>query len=88
MNYRKILGIDIGGSGIKGAIVNTKTGELKTDRYRIPTPIPATPAGIADVIREIADHFNWEGPIGAGYPGVVLHGVTKTAANIDHGWIG
>lgn len=87
MNYKKILGIDIGGSGIKGAIVNTKTGELKTDRFRIPTPVPATPASVAEVIREIADHFKWDGPIGAGYPGVVLNGVTKTAANIDHSWI-
>jgi polyphosphate glucokinase len=87
MDYKKILGIDIGGSGIKGAIVNTKTGELKTERYRIPTPSPATPASVAAVIKEIALHFKWDGPIGAGYPGVVLNGVTKTAANIDPSWI-
>lgn len=88
MNYRKILGIDIGGSGIKGAVVNTRTGELKTERFRISTPTPATPAAVAGVVKEIADHFSWDGPIGAGYPGVVLNGVTKTAANIDHSWIG
>lgn len=88
MIYRKILGIDIGGSGVKGAIVNTKTGELKTDRYRIPTPIPSTPENVAEVIKEIAAHFKWDGPIGAGYPGVVLNGVVKTAANVDRGWIG
>jgi polyphosphate glucokinase len=87
MTYRKILGIDIGGSGVKGAIVNTRTGELKTERFRIPTPVPATPAAVAEVIREIARHFKWDGPIGAGYPGVVLNGVTKTAANIDRSWI-
>ncbi|HEX3009516.1 MAG TPA: ROK family protein [Bacteroidales bacterium] len=88
MIYRKILGIDIGGSGVKGAIVNTRTGELKTDRYRVPTPVPATPANVADVIKEIAAHFKWNGPIGAGYPGVVLNGVVKTAANVDRSWIG
>lgn len=87
MKYKKILGIDIGGSGIKGAIVNTKTGELKTERFRVPTPIPATPSAIAGEIKKIAEHFKWDGPIGAGYPGVVLNGITKTAANIDHSWI-
>lgn len=87
MNFKKILGIDIGGSGIKGAVVNAKTGELLTERFRVPTPIPSTPSAVADEIKHIASHFSWKGAIGIGYPGVVQDGVTKTAANIDKGWI-
>jgi polyphosphate glucokinase len=87
MKYKKILGIDIGGSGIKGAIVDTKKGTLKTKRYRIVTPNPATPEAVGVVIKKIVDHFDWKGAIGAGYPGVVQNGVARTAANIDHAWI-
>ncbi len=87
MKYKYILGIDIGGSGIKGAIVNTKKGTLKTKRYRIQTPDPATPGEVGQVIKKIVDHFDWKGPIGAGYPGVVQNGVARTAANIDPSWI-
>lgn len=88
MKTKKVLGIDIGGSGVKGAIVNTKTGKLKTKRYRIPTPQPATPEAIAGVIKKIATHFKWEGLIGVGYPGVVQKGIVRTAANVDDSWIG
>lgn len=88
MKYNKVLGIDIGGSGIKGAPVNTDDGLMLESRYRIPTPTPATPQNVAPVIAEIAKHFKWEGPIGCGYPGVVQNGVAKTAANIDDAWIG
>ncbi len=87
MKYKHILGIDIGGSGIKGAVVNTKKGTLKTKRYRIPTPEPATPEAVGMVIKKIVKHFKWNGPIGAGYPGVVQNGVARTAANIDPSWI-
>ncbi len=87
MKLKKILGIDIGGSGVKGAIVNTKKGKLITKRYRIPTPQPATPEAVAQVIKEIADHFKWNGPIGAGFPGVIQQGVARTAANLDNTWI-
>lgn len=87
MKLRKILGIDIGGSGVKGAIVDTKKGELLTDRYRIPTPQPATPEAVAKVITKITRHFRWTGPVGAGYPGVIQQGVARTAANIDVSWI-
>ena len=87
MKLKKILGIDIGGSGVKGAIVNTKKGELITERYRIPTPQPATPEAVAKVISKIARHFNWEGPIGVGFPGVIQQGVARTAANVDDSWI-
>lgn len=87
MKLKKILGIDIGGSGVKGAIVDTRKGKLLTKRFRIPTPQPATPDAVAGVIKEIADHFEWEGPIGVGFPGVIQQGVARTAANVDDTWI-
>ncbi len=87
MKLKKILGIDIGGSGVKGAIVHTKKGKLKTKRYRIPTPQPATPEAVADVIKEIVDHFEWKGPVGVGFPGVIQQGFARTAANLDNSWI-
>lgn len=87
MNYKKYLGIDIGGSGIKGAIVNAKNGELITDRFRVPTPNPSDPSSVAKEIKKIAENFKWKGPIGVGFPGVVLNGVTKTAANIAKDWL-
>lgn len=82
------LGIDIGGSGIKGALVNTETGELVTDRLRIPTPQPATPEAVIGVIQQIISHFDYKGPVGIGVPGIVIDGVVLSAANIDDGWIG
>jgi polyphosphate glucokinase len=87
MKLKKILGIDIGGSGVKGAIVDTTKGKLLTKRYRIPTPQPATPEAVAEVIKQITDHFEWKGPIGVGFPGVIQHGVARTAANVDKTWI-
>jgi polyphosphate glucokinase len=87
MKLKKILGIDIGGSGVKGAIVNTKKGQLVSERHRIPTPQPATPEAVAAVIKEIARHFKWKGPIGVGFPGVIQQGVARTAANVDKSWI-
>ncbi len=87
MNYTNVLGIDVGGSGVKGAIVNTKKGEMLTDRFRIPTPKIASPESISTVINEIVKHYNWSGPIGAGFPGVVQNGVIRTAANVDNSWI-
>lgn len=83
-----ILGIDVGGSGIKGAPVSLKKGRLAEDRIRIPTPQPATPDAVADVIAEIARSYSWTGPIGCCLPSRVRKGVTETAANIDDAWIG
>ena len=83
-----VLGIDFGGSGIKGALVDEGTGEMTTERFRLPTPEGARPGDVADVIRQIAEHFEWKGRIGVGMPAVVLHGVVYTAANIDPSWIG
>ncbi|MBX3011946.1 MAG: ROK family protein [Caldilineaceae bacterium] len=83
-----ILGIDIGGSGIKGAIVDVSSGEILTDRHRIDTPAPSTPAAVGQVVAELAQHFEYQGPIGCTFPAVVQHGVILTAANVDQSWIG
>jgi polyphosphate glucokinase len=82
------LGIDIGGTGIKGALVNTSTGELVTERYRLLTPRPATPHAVIATTAEVVRHFSWHGPIGCGFPAVVKDGVTHTAANISDEWLG
>ena len=87
MHSKQILGIDIGGSGIKGAPVDTKTGKLLGERHRIPTPEPSSPEKVAKAIKELVKHFKWKGPIGCGFPAVVQNGVVKTAANIDKAWI-
>jgi polyphosphate glucokinase len=87
MKLKKILGIDIGGSGIKGAIVDTKSGILITERYRIPTPQPSTPEAVAEVLKKITKHFDWKDPIGVGFPGVIQQGFARTAANVDDSWI-
>jgi len=84
----KVLGIDIGGSGIKGAPVDTGTGILLKSRFRLPTPSPAKPEPVAKSVEKIADHFNWKGSLGIGFPGVVRKGTTLTAANIHEDWIG
>jgi polyphosphate glucokinase len=88
MKYRHILGIDFGGSGIKGAPVDTKSGKLTDERFRIPTPSPSAPEKVAEVIAKLVKHFKWKGPIGLAFPAVVLNGVVKTASNIDNSWIG
>jgi len=83
-----LLGIDIGGTGIKGAPVDVEAGKLTAERFRIDTPHPATPDAVAKTVGEIAAHFAWKGPIGATMPGVVKDGTLLTAANIDKQWIG
>src|SRR4051812_872503 len=82
------FGIDIGGSGVKGAPVDLATGELLDERYRIPTPQPATPKAVAGAVAEVCGHFNWTGPLGCTVPAVVTQGVARSAANIDKSWIG
>lgn len=82
-----ILGIDIGGSGIKGAPVDVKKGALAGDRFRIPTPQPAVPEAVAEVVGEIANHFGYTGPTGITFPGVVKDGIVHSAANVDKTWI-
>lgn len=83
-----LLGIDIGGTGIKGAPVDIETGQLLAERLRLPTPQPSLPNAVADVVGEIAKHFNYSGPTGVTFPAVVKQGVIYTAANVDHSWIG
>lgn len=84
----QILGIDIGASGIKGAPVDVTTGQLLAERFRLPTPQPATPHAMIDVMQAIIRYFSWSGAIGCGFPAVVKHGVIHTAANVDLSWIG
>jgi polyphosphate glucokinase len=83
-----VLGIDIGGSGIKGAPVSIDIGSLLAPRYRIPTPDPAKPRAVARAVAEVVQHFDWHGPVGCGFPAVIRGGVALTAANIPQRWIG
>ena len=85
------FGIDIGGSGIKGAPVDLVAGEFTTDRLRIPTPQPSTPQAVADVVSDIVEEFGAAAgdlPVGVTFPAVIQHGVARTAANVDQSWIG
>ncbi len=82
------FGIDIGGTGIKGAPVDVATGKLLAERKKIDTPHPATPEAVTDVVRDLVSSFGWSGPIGATFPGVVTDGTVRTAANVDKAWIG
>jgi len=84
----QVFGVDIGGSGVKGAPVDLETGALTAERLRIPTPQPSTPSAVASVIAEIVSAHRWDGPVGVTIPGVVRNGVVETAANIDSGWVG
>lgn len=81
------LGIDIGGSGIKGAPVNVATGELLTERLRVKMPEPSTPENCARVVRDIVQQFDYSGPVGITFPAVVKRGMTLTAANVDKSWV-
>ncbi len=84
----KVLGIDIGGSAIKAALIDTLTGEIVGDRLRIVTPSPATPETFTRVISGIRRQLNWQGPIGCGFPAAIRQGQVMTAANINASWIG
>lgn len=84
----EILGIDVGGSGIKGALVNIETGEMLTKRHRIPTPKNRTPEAMAEVMSKIVTHFNYSGPVGCGFPTVIKHGICKSPGNLHKSWVG
>lgn len=84
----EFLGIDIGGSGIKGAPVDIETGTLVTDRYRLATPHPSRPDAVAVTVTKVVKQFDWRGPIGCTFPSVVKAGVVCTAANVHNSWIG
>ncbi|MGW6565447.1 polyphosphate--glucose phosphotransferase [Streptomyces sp. NPDC054975] len=83
-----VFGVDIGGSGIKGAPVDLERGELTETRHKVLTPQPATPDGVAGCVVEVVENFGWSGPVGVTFPGVVTGSTIRTAANVDKGWIG
>jgi polyphosphate glucokinase len=87
-SQRRGFGIDVGGSGVKGGIVDLDTGALIGERIKLPTPQPATPQAVADTVAAVTKEFGWTGPLGVTYPGVVTNGVVQTAANVDKAWIG
>ncbi|WP_377274128.1 polyphosphate--glucose phosphotransferase [Peterkaempfera sp. SMS 1(5)a] len=82
------FGVDIGGSGIKGAPVDLVRGDLAQERYKVLTPHPAVPAAVVNAVCEVVEHFGRQGPVGITFPGVVVDGHTRTAANVDEGWVG
>jgi polyphosphate glucokinase len=84
----EILGIDVGGSGIKGALVDVSSGQLVTKRLRLETPQPATPQAVIEAIAGLVRHFGYTGPVGIGFPAIILDGRVMSAANIDDEWIG
>lgn len=84
----QVLGIDVGGSAVKGLPVDTDAGATLAERVRIPTPEPATPEAVAEAVKQVAASFGWSGPMGCGFPAVVQNGMVRTAANIDPAWIG
>ena len=89
MQTKNILGIDVGATGIKGAIVDLEKGELATERLKMATPKPATPEAVAAVIKELVEKIGYDGDlIGCGFPSIVRHGVAYSAANVDPAWVG
>lgn len=85
---KEILGIDVGATGIKGAIVDIVKGELITERIKYPTPKPATPQSMTEVMKQLVNDFNWKGkPIGVGFPAIIKEGVALSASNIDDSWL-
>ncbi len=83
-----ILGIDVGASGVKGALVDVRQGRLQGERYRVPTPQPATPTALSAAFSEVVAFFQYSGPVGCGFPAIVKKGVAYSAANIDAQWVG
>jgi polyphosphate glucokinase len=84
----EVLGIDVGGTGIKGAIVNIESGHLVSEKYRLPTPKGAKPQEVAEVVATIVSHFNWKGKISCGFPAIISHGVALSSGNIHKSWRG
>ena len=82
------FGVDIGGSGVKAAVVDMKTGEFVTERLKIATPQPANPDAVAEVVKELMEEADWNGPVGITVPAVVKNQITRSAANIGGDWIG
>jgi polyphosphate glucokinase len=83
----KVLGIDIGGTGIKAAVVDTKTGELLSERHRIDTPKPSTPEAVAKVVKEMVAHFHWTKAVGCSFPTTIVNGKCIHAGNLGEKWL-
>lgn len=83
-----VLGVDIGGSGLKGAVVDVSSGELRSERIRLDTPKPSTPERMAQTFQQLTEKLQWTGLVGCGFPSIVRNGVALTASNIDKNWIG
>jgi len=83
-----VMGIDIGGTGVKTAVVDVTTGVMITERHRLATPHPATPSAIIDTIKELKGRLDWNGPVGCGFPGLVKGGKVQRAPNLDPSWVG
>jgi polyphosphate glucokinase len=83
-----VLGVDVGGSGIKGGLINIDTGEMISERHRLETPKPATTKAVTATFGELVRHFEWTGPVGVGFPAIIRQGTAQSAANIDKSWIG
>ncbi len=83
-----VFGVDIGGSGIKGAPVDLDRGDLAQERFKVLTPHPSEPEAVAAGVKAVVEHFGWSGPVGVTFPGVVVDGVTRTAANMHTAWVG
>lgn len=87
-NAKQVMGVDIGGSGIKAAIVDIQKGILTTERLRLDTPEPATPESIMDAVKELQLRLKWEGAVGCGFPGLIKGGIVHRAPNLDASWVG
>ncbi|MFJ8308546.1 MULTISPECIES: polyphosphate--glucose phosphotransferase [unclassified Streptomyces] len=85
---KNVFGVDVGGSGIKGAPVDLDRGDLTQERHKVLTPQPATPDGVAGCVAEVVGHFGWSGPVGITFPGVISSNTVRTAANVDKQWVG
>ncbi|MEO6347387.1 MAG: polyphosphate--glucose phosphotransferase [Aquaticitalea sp.] len=81
-----ILGIDIGGSGMKGGLIDSNTGEMVSERFRIPTPSSRKPNEMAQVFKEIVNHFDYDGPVGCGFPSLIKNGICKETGNLHKDW--
>ncbi len=84
----KVMGIDIGGTGVKAALVDTRSGAMTTERVRLPTPQPATPAAVMEAIESLRRQLQWRGTVGCGFPGLVKKGRVERAPNLDSSWVG
>lgn len=85
---KEILGIDVGATGIKGALVDINKGELITERIKYPTPKPATPQAMTEVMKKLVADFDWKGkPVGIGFPAIIKEGMALSASNIDDTWL-